>query len=88
MNTQPIASVSPEICRAAIMRTMRRVIGPTNEPKAPPAHLYLYRHAGNGRYLASRQPLSVRSADLEPQFGGKPAPAVVCAAFIRQFGRV
>lgn len=88
MNTQPINRDRRELCRAAIMRTMRRVQAAANEQTESTAFLYLYRHRETGRYLASRKPLTVRAAELQPQFDGKPAPAVVCAAFIRQYGRI
>lgn len=51
-----------------------------------PSRLHLYRDRTVGGYVASEQPLRSQSPDLQPEFDGQAVPAVICRAFIAQYG--
>lgn len=57
-------------------------------PSVPawPQRMHLYRECGVGTYLASARPLRQRAANLKPEFDGKAVPAVICHAFVSQYG--
>ena len=51
-----------------------------------PVRMHLYRDQVAGGYVATASPLLARSAGLQPQFDGQAVPAVICRAFIVQYG--